>query len=87
MRYQEFKDQLQKALTTASLFGQRIGNPNETIDLESFFNSWHYRQSDHRVNRPIASVFPVLSIQVCEKGNGGTIRCIDTCEYLPPPVF
>jgi hypothetical protein len=40
MRYQEFRDQLQIVLHNEGLFGQRIGNPTETIDLESMVRRW-----------------------------------------------
>ena len=34
-RHVEFRDQLQNALYNVGLFGQRIGNPGETVDLYS----------------------------------------------------
>jgi hypothetical protein len=40
MRYDEFRDQLQIALHNAGLLGQRLGNPTETIDLESMGRRW-----------------------------------------------
>ncbi len=40
MRYDEFREQLQIALRKAGLFGQHIGNPTETIDLESTGRRW-----------------------------------------------
>jgi hypothetical protein len=40
MRYEEFRDQLQFALQNVGLLGQRIGNPTETIDLESIERIW-----------------------------------------------
>jgi hypothetical protein len=40
MRYDEFRDQLQIALQNVGLLGQRLGNPTETIDLESTGRRW-----------------------------------------------
>jgi hypothetical protein len=40
MRYDEFRDQLQIALHNVGLLGQRLGNPSETIDLESMGRRW-----------------------------------------------
>jgi hypothetical protein len=40
MRYDEFREQLQIALLNVGLLGQRIGNPTETIDLESMGRRW-----------------------------------------------
>jgi hypothetical protein len=40
MRYDEFRDQLQMALQNVGLLGQRIGNPTETVDLESMGRRW-----------------------------------------------
>jgi hypothetical protein len=40
MRYREFRDQLQMALHEEGMFGQRIDNPTETIDLENMERSW-----------------------------------------------
>jgi hypothetical protein len=40
MRYDEFRDQLQIALHNVGLFGQRLGNPTETIELESTERRW-----------------------------------------------
>ena len=40
MRYDEFRDQLQNALHNVGLFGQRIGNPVETVDLYTMRRHW-----------------------------------------------
>ncbi len=40
MRYEEFREQLQIALQSVGLFGKRIGNPIETLDLESTVRRW-----------------------------------------------
>jgi hypothetical protein len=40
MRYEEFRDQLQIALQNVGLLGQRIGNPIETVELDSMGRRW-----------------------------------------------
>jgi hypothetical protein len=40
MRYDEFRDRLQTALQNVGLLGERLGNPVETIDLESMGRRW-----------------------------------------------
>jgi hypothetical protein len=40
MRYNEFRDQLQNALQDVGLFGRRIGDPTESIDLSSTLRRW-----------------------------------------------
>jgi hypothetical protein len=40
MRYDEFRDQLQRAFQALGLFGQRVGNPTETINLAAMERHW-----------------------------------------------
>jgi hypothetical protein len=40
MRYDEFRNQLQKAFQALGLFGQRAGNPAETVNLETMSRHW-----------------------------------------------
>ncbi len=40
MRYDEFRYQIQTALQNVGLLGQRIGNPIETVDLDSMGRLW-----------------------------------------------